>query len=81
MITEKEVKEGGYTVLPRGGWVYVDPEIMPRDWDDLAKNFDFDPDCEGVYLCIAGFKERTLEQHSDDCPAVDGFGCRCEEEL
>jgi hypothetical protein len=61
MITEKEVKEGGYTILPRGGWIYVDPEIVPRDWDDLAKNFGFDPDCEGVYLCIAGFKERILE--------------------
>lgn len=57
MLTEKEVKDCGYTVLPRGGWMYVDPESMPRDWDDLAKSFGFDPDCRGVYLCVCGFKE------------------------
>ena len=64
MITEAEVKESGYTVLPRGGLVYVDPEIMPRDWHDLAGNFGFDPDCEGVYLCIVGYKERLPEEES-----------------
>ena len=57
MITEQEVISTGYQVLPRGGWIYVDPEILPRDWDDLAKGFGFDPDCRGVYLCVAGFKE------------------------
>jgi hypothetical protein len=61
MITEKEMIDVGYEVLPKGGWIYVDPEIMPRDWDDLAKNFGFDPDCRGVYLCIAGFKELENE--------------------
>ena len=65
MITESEVVESGYTVLPKGGWVYVDPEIMPRDWDDLAKNFGFDPHCEGVYLCIAGYKERVAEEEEE----------------
>ena len=61
MLTKDEVVKSGYTVLPKGGWVYVDPEIMPRDWDDLAKSFGFDPDCEGVYLCVAGYKERIME--------------------
>jgi hypothetical protein len=61
MLTKDEVVKSGYTVLPKGGWLYVDPEIMPRDWDDLAKSFGFDPDCEGVYLCVAGYKERIIE--------------------
>jgi hypothetical protein len=61
MLTKDEVVKSGYTVLPKGGWVYVDPEIMPRDWDDLAKSFGFNPDCEGVYLCVAGYKERIME--------------------
>jgi hypothetical protein len=61
MLTKDEVVKSGYTVLPKGGWIYVDPEIMPRDWDDLAKSFGFDPDCEGVYLCVAGYKERIME--------------------
>lgn len=61
MITEQEVIDTGYQVLPKGGWIYVDPEIMPRDWDDLAKSFGFDPDCLGVYLCVIGFKEHTGE--------------------
>jgi len=65
MITKEEVLANGYELLPKGGWMYVDPEIMPRDWDDLAKNFGFDPDCEGVYLCIAGFKERTMESENE----------------
>lgn len=57
MITEKEVIKAGYEVLPQGGWIFVDPEIMPRDWHDLANSFGFDPDCRGVYLCVAGYKE------------------------
>lgn len=57
MITEQEVIDTGYQVLPKGGWIYIDPEIMPRDWNDLAKSFGFDSDCRGVYLCVAGFKE------------------------
>jgi hypothetical protein len=64
MLTEDEVVNSGYTVLPKGGWVYIDPEIMPRDWDDLAKSFGFDSDCEGVYLCVAGFKERIMEDEN-----------------
>ncbi len=65
MLTKDQVVNSGYTVLPEGGWIYVDPEIMPRDWDDLAKSFGFDPYCEGVYLCVAGFKERIMETEED----------------
>jgi hypothetical protein len=64
MITEIEAKKAGYSILPRGGWIYIDPEIMPRDWDDLAKSFDFDSDCKGVYLCVAGFKEVKWEEEA-----------------
>lgn len=66
MITEKEVRDSGYQVLPRGGWIYVDPEILPRDWDDLSKSFGFDSECQGVYLCIVGYKERFLEVEDED---------------
>ena len=48
MLTKDEVETNGYTVLPRGGWMYVDPEIVPRDWEDLAKSCGFDPECDGV---------------------------------
>ena len=57
MITKAEVIKHGYTVLPKGGWFYVNPEIIPNDWDDICKDFDIDPSCRGVYLCIAGVKE------------------------
>ena len=56
MITEKEVIDSGYTVLPRGGWFYVNPEIIPLDWHDLCKDFGIDEDARGAYLCIAGVK-------------------------
>jgi hypothetical protein len=59
MLSQQEVEQAGYTVLPKGGWMYVNPEIVPRDWDDLAKSFGFDPDCKGVYLCVCGIKEES----------------------
>lgn len=62
MLTKKQIEDAGYTLLPEGGWMYVDPEIVPRDWDDLAKSFGFDSDCEGVYLCVVGFKEKVQEE-------------------
>lgn len=65
MLTKDEVETNGYTVLPRGGWMYVDPEIVPRDWNDLAKSFGFDPECDGVYLCVCGFKERNNGEEDD----------------
>jgi len=57
MITEEEVKKNGYAVLPRGGWFYVNPEIIPRDWHDVCKDFGIDESARGAYLCIAGVKE------------------------
>jgi len=62
MITKEQIVEAGYTVMPEGGWMYVDPEIVPRDWSDIAKSFGFDPDCKGVYLCVVGVKEVHEEE-------------------
>jgi hypothetical protein len=57
MITEKEVIENGYDVLPRGGWIYINPEIMPHDWADVCKDFGIDQSAKGAYLCVVGVKE------------------------
>jgi len=61
MITKKEILENGYTVLPKGGWFYVDPEIIPRDWEDICSDFGIDPSAKGAYLCIVGVKEVSDE--------------------
>jgi hypothetical protein len=39
MLTKKQIEDAGYTLLPEGGWMYVDPEIVPRDWYDLSKKY------------------------------------------
>lgn len=59
MITQKEIETHGYTVLPKGGWIYINPEIMPRDWDDVCSDFGLDPNASGAYLCIVGVKEES----------------------
>lgn len=66
MLSQSDLEKAGYEVLPNGGWVFVDPEIMPRDWDDLAKNFGFDPNCRGVYFCVAGFREESWNEGDED---------------
>jgi hypothetical protein len=43
MITKKQMEEAGYTVLPKGGWIRLDPEIIPRDWEDVCSDFGVDP--------------------------------------
>jgi hypothetical protein len=57
MITKDEVLKNGYTVLPKGGWIYINPEIIPNDWADICSDFDIDPDSKGAYLCIVGVKQ------------------------
>ena len=56
MITEKQVVKHGYTVLPKGGWFYVNPEIIPHDWHDICTDFGIDESVKGVYLCVVGVK-------------------------
>ena len=59
MITEKEIKKGGYTVLPEGGWIRIDPESMPmpNDWENICLGFGIDPECKSAILCVVGVKE------------------------
>lgn len=57
MITEKQVKKVGYTVLPKGGWIRIDPETMPHDWEDICLKFGIDPECKSAILCVVGVKE------------------------
>jgi anti-sigma regulatory factor (Ser/Thr protein kinase) len=57
MITKEELIEHGYDVLPTGGWVRLSPEIVPRDWEDICKDFGVDPDCHEIILAVCGVKE------------------------
>ena len=59
MVTKEEVEKEGYTVLPRGGWIRIDPEIIPHDWDDICKDFNIDPNCRSAILCVVGVKEEN----------------------
>ena len=57
MITKKEMEKGGYRVLPKGGWIRLDRSSIPKDWYDICNDFDIDPECEEIILCICGIKE------------------------
>jgi hypothetical protein len=57
MININEVKKLGYTVLPEGGWLVIDPLLIPHDWDKLSERWGFDPNAKEVVLCVFGFKE------------------------
>jgi len=57
MITKKEMEKKGYRVLPKGGWFRIDRATMNVDWYKLCDNFDIDPECEEVILCVCGVKE------------------------
>jgi anti-sigma regulatory factor (Ser/Thr protein kinase) len=57
MITKEELIEHGYDLLPQGGWVRLNPEIIPRDWEDICKDFGVDPSCHEIILAVCGVKE------------------------
>jgi len=57
MITENELNDFGYNVLPRGGWLRIDANMMPRDWHDVCKDFGCDPSCDEIIIAVAGVKE------------------------
>lgn len=57
MVTEQELVEHGYEVLPQAGWVRLSPEIIPRDWEDICKDFGVDPNCHEIILAVCGVKE------------------------
>lgn len=58
MITKSQVIKAGYTILPNGAWLSINPSLIP-EWGDLAENYGFDPNAKEVILCIVGFKEVT----------------------
>jgi hypothetical protein len=62
MITKNEIIKAGYEVLPKGGWIRISPENMPRDWDDICKDFGVDSSCLEIILCVAGVKEIHEEE-------------------
>lgn len=57
MITEEELIQHGYTVLPQAGWVRLNPEIISNDWYDICKDFNINPDCHEIILAVCGVKE------------------------
>jgi hypothetical protein len=61
MITSEELIESGYDVLSQGGWIRLNPEIIPHDWVDICKDFGVDPDCQEIILAVCGVKEINAE--------------------
>jgi len=65
MITKQEIEKAGYRVLPKGGWIKLDPTIIPHDWNDICSDFGADPDCKELVLCVCGVKEINEEQDDE----------------
>lgn len=61
MITKSQMMKAGYTIIPKGAWFAINPQIIP-EWDDVAEQYGFDPNCKEVILCVAGFKEIADEE-------------------
>jgi hypothetical protein len=59
MITEKQVKDAGYDVIPNGAWIRIDPLIIPNDWHDVCKDFGIDEHAKSAILCVVGVKEEV----------------------
>lgn len=57
MITEEELVANGYRVLPKGGWLRINPEILPHDWENICKDFKCDPSCHEIILAVCGVEE------------------------
>jgi hypothetical protein len=57
MITAEDLVEHGYDVLPKGGWIRLSPENIPRDWADICKDFGVDPECHEIILAVCGVKQ------------------------
>ena len=63
MLTKAQIEKEGYTVIPEGMWICIDPTMFPHDWDHLAQTYGFDPNCKEVILCVVGFKEVPYEDN------------------
>jgi hypothetical protein len=57
MIKEKELIDSGYSVLSKGGWIRLSPDIVPHDWVDICKDFGVDPECHELILAVCGVKQ------------------------
>jgi hypothetical protein len=57
MITEEQLIDSGYSVLSQGGWIRLNPEIIPHDWVDICKDFGVNPDCHELILAVCGVKQ------------------------
>jgi hypothetical protein len=64
MITSKELIDSGYSVLSKGGWIRLSPDIVPHDWADICKDFGVNPDCQEIILAVCGVKEINAEVKS-----------------
>lgn len=62
----KDAEELQELGLDLGGYVH---------WECYAYTMDTPP-----LVALAGFKD-LAEIHEEDCPAIDGFGCRCGEDI
>jgi hypothetical protein len=57
MITKEKLLDNGYSVLPQGGWIRLNPEIIPNDWADICSDFGVSPDCHEIILAVCGVKQ------------------------
>jgi hypothetical protein len=57
MVTEENLIKNGYRVLPKGGWIRLSPDIIPRDWEDICSDFNIDPDCHEIVFAVCGVQE------------------------
>jgi hypothetical protein len=57
MITTEDLIKNGYRVLPKGGWVRLSPDIIPKDWADICSDFGVNPDCQEIVLAVCGVDE------------------------
>lgn len=66
MLTKEEVEKAGYTILPKGGYVMIQPENFPHDWEYMCTNFGVDPECKEMVLCVCGVLEVPFEKEEDE---------------
>ena len=57
MLTKEKLLDNGYQVLEQGGWIRLNPEIIPNDWADICSDFGVDPDCHEIILAVCGVKQ------------------------
>lgn len=69
MVTKEQLLKEGYIVLPKGGWIRIDPTIIPHGWEELCKNFGCDPSCKEIIIAVSGVKE-VKNQGDEDADVI-----------